>query len=372
MKFLKNFALISLLVLACAPIKTQTTQAVSIFSMGPTIHPNQWLLFNAHTLAAIIVAPIALFYVPYVLFTRHNAAENFVKKQEDIESYSIAIKLNQPKSKQPLKQSFTETDYKTVIKKSLDWAKAHKTRGFRAIFKPSIKLLKDEKFYTLRSVKKSAIPGYSSKNPAFWKNLNKHLTARFELPTSENITHATKIKQGILSGFIWTAVSVLTGIPFIPLATISIPFLALSYHSSAKNFVENPEDIESYAITVKIRQQCKTIKEQNFTNANPNLLIANALMYAKQEQTTNCRVFFEPTIKLVDFEKIYSLRRVTKAKLPKDTATQDLSWQKIESKLTDRLIVPTETITSTPYQGRLAFFGAAMALWIFKPPCILV
>jgi L-asparaginase/Glu-tRNA(Gln) amidotransferase subunit D len=102
------------------------------------------------------------------------------------------------------------------------------------------------------------------------------------------------------------------------------------------------------------------------------LVIAQAIQYAQQEQTADSRVFFEPTIKLVDFEKIYSLRRVTKAKVSKNTAAQDLSWQKIESKLTDRLIVPTKVPTSTPYQGRLAFFGAAMALWILKPPCILI
>ena len=368
MKFLKNFTLISLLLAACISSANQP----ALYPYTYTLHWTTALFFNKHACAAILAAPLALFYVPYVLFTRHNAVKNFIKKQDDIESYSIAIKLNQPKSKQPLEQSFTETDYKTVIKKSLEWAKAHKTQGVTAIFKPSIKLLKDEKIYALRSVKRGTIPGYSSKNPAFWKNLNKHLTARFELPTSENITHATKIKQGILSGFIWTAVSVVFNIPFIPLATLSIPFLALSCHSSAKNFVENPEDIESYAVTVKIRQLGKTIKEQSFTNADPNLLIASALEYAKKEQAADARVFFEPTIKLVDYEKIYSLRRVTKAKLPKDIATQDSSWKKIESKLTDRLIVPTEIVTSTPYQGRLAFFGAAMALWILKPPCILI
>ncbi len=373
MKFLKKFTLIGLLLATCIPAETQTTQTVSIFCMGgPVSHPNAWLLFNSHTIAAIIVAPLALFYVPYVLFTRHNTVENFVKKQEDIQSYSMTIKLDQPNSKQPLKQSFTETDYKTVIKKSLEWAKAHHTPSFKAIFKPSIKLKEDEKNYTLRSVKRSTIPGYSTKNPAFWKNLKKLLTARFELPTSENITHATKIKQGILSGFIWTAVSVLFGIPFIPVATLSLPFLVLSYHASAKNFIENPEDIESYAVTVKIRQHGKTTKEQSFTSPDPKLVIAQALEYAKQEQVTDSRVFFEPSIKLVDCEKIYSLRRITKAKLPKDTAAQDLSWNKLETALVNRLIVPTEIVTSTPYQGRLAFFGAAMALWIFRPPCILI
>ena len=366
MKFLKNLTLISLLLAACIPTETQTVIGafflLSSYSSG--IEP--------HKLAAIIVAPVILFYVPYIFFKRHKKVKHFVKKQKDIESYSIAIKLNQQKSNQLLEQSFTETDSKIVIKKALDWTKAHKFYGLEVTFKPSIKLLNDEKIYPLYSIKSDRFAGYSTKKAAFLEKSKRILTKCFKLPTSENITHATKIKQGILSGFIWTAVSILLGIPFIPLATLSIPFFALSYHSSAKNFVKQPEDIESYAVTVKMRQQCKTIKEQNFTNANPNLLIANALMYAKQEQTTNCRVFFEPTIKLVDCEKIYSLRRITKAKLPKDTAIHDLYWKKIESKLTDRLIVPTEIVTSTTYQSQLAFFGAAMALWILIPPCILV
>ncbi len=376
MKFLKNLTLISLLLAACIPTETQTAPQVhSVWSMGnPTPHPYSWLLFNTHTIAAIIVAPVVLFYVPYVFFTRHKKVENFVKKQKDIESYSIAIKLNQPKSNQLLEQSFTETDYKIVINKALDWTKAHTFPGLRATFKPSIKLLHSEKIYPLRSVKRGIASGYSPKNKktAFWEKSKRILIKRFELPTSENITHATKIEQGILSGFIWTAVSVFFGIPFIPIATLSLPFLALSYHSSAKNFIEQPEDIESYAVTVKIRHQCETIQEQMFTSPDPKLVITQALHYAQQEQTADFRVFFEPTIKLVDYEKTYSLRRITKAKLPKDTATHDLYWKKIESKLTDRLIVPTEIVTSTPYQGRLAFFGAAMALWILKPPCILV
>jgi|GEM_PF-5016376 len=367
MKFLKNFAFISLLLTACIPTETHPA------------HPGHYTMFwtksyflNNHVAAAIIAAPLMLFYVPYVLFTRHNAIENFVKKQEDIESYSIAIKVNQPNSDQALEQFFTETDYKIVIKKALDWAKAHRFPGLRVTFKPSIKLLNNEKMYPLRPVKRGTFPGYSTKKAAFWAKSKQMLTKRFELPTSENITHATKIEQGILSGFIWTAFSVFFGIPFIPAATLSIPFLAFSYHSSAKNFVEQPEDIESYALAVKIRHQCETIQEQTFTSPDPKLVIAQAIQYAQQEQTADSRVFFEPTIKLVDFEKIYSLRRVTKAKVSKNTAAQDLSWQKIESKLTDRLIVPTEIVTSTPYQGRLAFFGAAMALWILKPPCILI
>ena len=372
MKFLKNFVLLGLLMGACIPSDTRTANQPALYPGNYTLHWTTALFFNKHACAAIIIAPIALFYIPYVLFTRHNAAENFIKKQEAIESYSIAIRLNQPRGKQPLEQSFTGLTYKTVIKETLEWAKAHQTPGFTAVFKPSIKLVKNEKLYTLRSVKKSTLPGYSTKNPAFWKNLNKLLTARFKLPTSENITHATKIKQGILSGFIWTAVSVFFGIPFIPLATLSIPFLALSQHSSAKNFVEQPEDIESSIVAVKIRHLCKTIKEQSFTSPDPKLVITQALQYAQQEHIIDSRVFFEPSIKLVDCEKIYSLRRITKAKLSKNSAAQDSSWKKLETALADRLIVPTEIVTSTPYQGRLAHFGAAVALWIAAPPCILI
>ena len=373
MKFLKNFTFIGLLLGTCVPTETRPTNFPR--ALLPLViwssHQKTWII-QPNAFAAMIVAPLALFFIPYVLFTRHNAIENFVKKQEDIESYSMTIKLNQPKSNQLLEQSFTDADYKTVIKKSLDWTKAHNFSRLRATFKPSIKLLHDEKIYPLRSVKRSTVAGYSTQGPVFWKKSKRILTERFELPWAENITHATKIKQGILGGFIWTAVSVLTNIPFIPIATLSIPFLVLSYHSSAKNFVENPEDIERYSVTVKIRHLCKTIKEQSFTNTDPNLLIANALEYAKQEQTVDSKVFFEPRIKLIDHEKIYSLRRITKAKLAKDSATQDLSWQKMKSKLVERLIIPTEIVTSTPYQGRLAFFGAAMALWILKPPCILI
>jgi hypothetical protein len=218
-------------------------------------------------------------------------------------------------------------DYKIVINKALDWTKAHKFPGLRVTFKPSIKLFNDEKMYPLRPVKRGTFAGYSTKKAAFWAKSKQMLTKRFELPTSVNITHGTKIEQGILSGFIWTAFSVFFGIPFIPAATLSIPFLAFSYHSSAKNFVEQPEDIESYSVTVKVRRLCKTIKEQSFTNPDPKLVIAQAIQYAQQEQTADSKVFFEPTIKLVDFEKIYSLRRVTKAKVSKNIATHDLYWK---------------------------------------------
>jgi hypothetical protein len=369
MKFLKNITFISLLLGSCI------SSALDLKLPPPHSQPLHWktaLLFNKHAMAAIIAAPLVLFYIPYAFLTRHKATENFVKNQKDIESYSITVQLNQPHSNQLLEESFAAPDYTTVIKKALDWTKLHNFPGLKAIFKPNIKLWHDEKIYQLRPVKRSALPGYSTKSSVFWKNSKRLLTARFKLPTSTNITHGIKIKQGILSGFVWTAVSVLVGIPFIPFATLSLPFLALSYHSSAKNFVEKPEDIELYSITVKTRYQRRTVQEQHFINTAPDVIIKQAVACVQQPQPLHDRIFFEPHIKLVNSHKTYALRRITKARLPQDPITHTTYWETLEHKLADRLIIPNTVVTSSTYQEKLAFFGAAIALWILFPPLILV
>jgi hypothetical protein len=361
MKFLKNFTLISLLLTACIPAETKPYSLSYSYSL------------RSYGIALVTAVPLALVFIPYVFFTRHNAAENFVKKQEDIESYSITIKTKQPHTTTLREESFTEPDYKTVINKALDWAKTHTTSHSKIDFIPSLKLIADEKTYTLSSVNKCSLAGYSTKKTAHWKLLKRKLTARFKLPTCANNTiHATRIREGIISGFIWTTIAALTGIPFISVAALSIPFFIISSHSSAKNFVEMAEDIESYAITVKVRHLCKTIKEQSFTSPDTKLVITQALLYAQQAQTAGCGIFFEPSIKLVDSEKIYSLRRVTQQILPKDTVLHALYWHKIESKLADRLIVPTRTVISTPYQGKITFFIAALMVWIATPLGILI
>lgn len=370
MKILQHTLFATLLLGNC--ISLAQANPPTLYRGHYTMHwTNTWVL-NNHALAAIIAAPLALVFVPYTLATRHYNAENFVKEQKAIESYSIIIQTQQPYGKSPSEQSFTNSDYKAVVKEALTWAKQHDVPHLKTIFKPSIKLVHDEKIYTLRSIKKYDFPKYSPKKLAHWKKLKRLLIARFKLPTSENQTHGTKIKQGILSGFIWTAVSVLIGVPFIPVATLSIPFLALSYHASAKNFVEKPEDIDLYSLTLKIRSQCKTVHQQHFINPDPLTVITQAVKYAKNTPNLYDRIFFEPHIQLINSEKTYDLRRITKAKLPNNPLSQEMYWHKLEDALANRLIIPTTVVSSTPYQGRLTYFGASMALWILFPPLILV
>ncbi len=359
MKFLKNFTLISLLLVASVPTETKP------FSFSYSL--------NSYGVAAVIAVPLTLVLIPYIFFTRHAAAENFVEKQEDIEFYSITVKTRQPNTKILIEQSFTEPDYKTVINKSLDWAKAYATPSITTIFIPSLKLIADEKTYTFSPIKKCKVPGYSMKKSAHWKPLKRKLTAHFKLPTTcRNTIHATRIREGVISGFAWVFVSALTGIPFISTAALSIPFLCLSYHSSAKNFVEDAEDIELYGIVVKVRQQCKTVQKQSFTGTDPKVVIVQAMEYAQQKQTPGHGISFEPNIKLVDSEKTYALRKVAQPRLPKDTIGHALYWHKLESKLADRLIVPTKTVLSVPYQGRLMYVAAAIGLFVLRPFGILV
>lgn len=121
------------------------------------------------------------------------------------------------------------------------------------------------------------------------------------------------------------------------IATLPYPFN--TWHANAKTYVQQQEEIQSYHLTVKIKQRTKTIKEQSFTAFDYKKVIAKAVHYAQKEQAIGLKVIFKPSIRLVKSWDMYPLGNVVATSLPASPAEQSAYWQQVEKTITNSFYV---------------------------------
>ena len=187
MKTLKNFTLISLLLATCIPTETKP--------MGAHIAPS-----GLELISALIIIPAICFsviYFPYKFLTRHSSVEKFVEFQEDIESYTITLKIRQ-RRKILCELQFTGSDYQKVVREALTYAQSQQSprapkRTFKerftqpapvakvATFSQRIKLFDDETVYNLATSTIRLVTPTKLAETTQWKRLEKKLTQRFRV-----------------------------------------------------------------------------------------------------------------------------------------------------------------------------------------------
>ena len=307
MKILKNFTLIGLLLAGGTPTETKPIASIIIYT------------------GTVFLATVL--YIPYVLFTRHSSARNFVEKQEDIEFYSVTLETKTRTRKTISTEAFSCSDYQTVINNAVRHAQAYvHTPGLKIIITPRIKLLRKNKLYSLCPLIKST----SLNADAFSVSLEKDLTEQFFVPT--------EIKnQG--------------------------PITLCSLRRSVENVANKQADIMSYTITIKIKKHSVVLKEKTFTDSNYVLVITRALEYAQDEQKPALGIVFEPSIKLIKCQENVSLPRIVKASFPKN-------WSSLEKTLSRRFIIPIQPAMT--YKKRLAISSAAFATALLTPWALLI
>ena len=183
MKLIKNFALVGLLLAACIPTETKP--------YGPSA-------FEI-LIVPVLAVPVFCFsciYFPYKFLTRHSCAEKFVEYQEDIETYTIKVKIKQ-RRKVLFEKVFEGPDYQSVIHDALAYAQSHqapsgvsqwkehflksKQTTKVALFAPCIKLVDNKKIYGFSTSTIRLITPTKSAETAQWKKLEKALVKRFRV-----------------------------------------------------------------------------------------------------------------------------------------------------------------------------------------------
>lgn len=378
MKILKNFTLISLLLATCIPTETRPFPAPSlpVLVFGVT----QWIVGGA-------IYFTALGYIPYLFLTRHEAAQNFVKHQDDISSYSIALEARN-NGNISLITCFTGTDYKKVITDALTYLQTEElllqklARTEKLYLTPCITLADEKTTRPLRrfliadckkmrtSHKVPVTPSSDQKLVLDYKRIENNLMYQFKIPRIK--TYASPIRY-VVTGFTCLAYTAWLGLlgassyfTLIPAAIIGIPFLFKNY-SSAQSFVDRQEDIASYSVTVKIKRHVKTIKEQTFSGPDYQTVMNDALLYAHAKQTAGLRTVFKPSITLVDDEQIYPLRNIVKKTLPKKPTHLARYWRRLASSLSDRFIIPNDDSANITNVNRIAYFGLESGVWMLSP-----
>ena len=365
MKFLKNFTLVSLLLMTCIPTKTRPCEVPFVFSVTSII-------------VGGAVGGCALLYIPYLLLSRHDAAQNFVKYQDDISSYLIAIEVRN-NGNMSLIKSFTGSDYKKVIADTLAYLQTEEflskklTKTEKLCLTPCITLADEETMHTLRTIliadhKKMStshkVTITTPNNRCDYKKIEKSLMYQFKIPRIK--TYASPIRYVVAGSTLLLLSEFLGFFTLIPAAIISIP-LFLKHPSSAHKFVDRQEDIASYSITVKIKRHVKTIKEQTFSGSDYQAVMDDALLYAHAEQTAGLRTVFKPSITLVDDEQIYPLRNIVKKTLPKKQTHLARYWRRLASSLSDRFIIPNDDSANITNVNRIAYFGLESGAWMLSP-----
>ncbi len=356
-KFLKNLTLFSLLLATCIPTETRPAPSLPVFVFGVT---------SAFVYSAITYT--ALGYIPFLLLSRHNDARNFIKHQDDISSYSIAIE-SRKKGETSFIHYVTAFTYRQVITDALTYLQTNPSfpeklaKTERLFITPYITLV-DEK--TTQKLLRISIP--SPKNSARildYKKLKKTLIHRFKIPRIK--TYASPVGR-LIVGFTYVAYMAWLGLSsyFTLIPVVMIPLLFKNY-SSAHAFVDRQEDIASYSVTVKIKRHVKTIKEQTFVGTDYQMVMDNALLYAHAEQTAGLRTVFKPSITLVDDEEVYPLRNIVKKTLPKKPIQLARYWRRLAHSLSNRFIIPNDDSANITNVNRIAYFGLESGAWMLSP-----
>ena len=356
MKIIKNFTLINLLILGCIPTEIRPIPSMPAFVFSAT-----------SIITGAAVSFTALVYIPYLIISRHDAAQNFVKHQNSISSYTITVELRNTGKVSSIK-SFTESDYKKVITTTLVYLKTELAfskelaKNEKLFITPRI-TLSDEK--TTQELLKISIPhSRNSARTVNYKEIEKSLIDRLRIPRIK--TYASPIRYVVAGGALLLLSELLGFFSLIPAAIISIP-LFLKHPSSAHKFVDRQEDIASYSVTVKIKRHVKTIKEHTFVGSDYQTVMDDALLYAHAEQTAGLRTVFKPSITLVDDEQIYPLRNIVKKILPKNSSHLARYWRGLARSLSDRFIIPNNDSGNITNLNRIAYFGLESGAWMLSP-----
>jgi hypothetical protein len=356
MKFLKNFTLISLLLIGGIPTETKPAPSMPVFVFSAT-----------SIIVGGAVFYTALGYIPYLLLSRHDAAKNFVKHQDDISSYSIAIE-SRKKGETSLIQYITGSNYQQVISDTLTYLQTEpsfpeKFASAEKLFITPYITLYDEKT-TQKLLRISIVSPKNRGRTLDYKKIKKTLIARFKIPRIKTYTSPIRYMVG---GITLTALSSLFGyFALIPTALISLP-LFFKTPRSAHAFVDRQEDIASYSVTVKIKRHVKTIKEQTFVGTDHTTVMNEALLYAHTEQTTGLRSVFKPSITLVDDGENYPLRKIVKKTLPKKPTQLAHYWRRLAHALSEQFIIPNDDSANITHLNRIAYFGLESGAWMLSP-----
>lgn len=134
-------------------------------------------LFCAFITATSCIS-ISMASLPYPFNTWHANAKTYVQKQEEIQSYSLTVKIKH-RAKTLKEQSFTAFDYKKIIDKALLYAQKEQRPGLKTIFKPSIRLIKNWDRYPLGNVVQKSLPANPTERADYWKQVEQALTDSF-------------------------------------------------------------------------------------------------------------------------------------------------------------------------------------------------
>ncbi len=144
----------------------------------PEISPEAWL--------------ITLITIPFVYWLSEKLAPKYVETQDDIETYSVTVKIKQ-RSKTVAAATFTASDYDDVIEDAIAFAQKEQGENQSLVFKPSITTSRRNS-YSLDAVKKSALSSKPNSSDAYWKQIDRDLTRIFLVPpkaAAPQHTHVT-------------------------------------------------------------------------------------------------------------------------------------------------------------------------------------
>lgn len=347
--------------LSVAITPTNTKPAPSLFVL--VIASTSLIVSNA-------VVNTALVYIPYLWFTRHATAQNFVKNQEDIETYSITLQTRK-NGETVVAQSFTSSNYQTVITETLSYAQKIqpspdiKTKSSKHFFpkaknkkvvllQPCLTLKDDQTRYNLKKFQ-IILPKQPEDVASYWKKIERRLIDSFRLPRIKN--RKSPLRYVLLGTTLITLSGLIGPFSLIPTALIALPLFTHRY-ASVQDFVEYQQDIESYAVIVKIKRHVKTIKGKLFSGPDYHKVMTDALTYAHKEQAPGQRIVMKPRITLVREEKPSNLRNIVKTVLPKSPAKAARYWRRLAQSLANCFVIPNETTTGNiTYLNRMAYFG---------------
>ena len=120
---------------------------------------------------------------------------------------------------------------------------------------------------------------------------------------------------------------------------ITVVFAFWISEKLAPKYVEAQDDIETYSVTVKVKQRFKTVAQATFTASDYDDVIEDAIAFAQKEQGENQSLVFKPSI-TTSKRNSYFLDTVKKSALSSKPDSADAYWKQIDRDLTRIFLVP--------------------------------
>lgn len=146
-----------------------------------TVETTRYIEHEPYHEVTSVEAILTLIAIPLAFLLADTWAKNYVTTQDNIDSYSITVKVKHY-FKTIEEKTFTSSDYDDVVQDALEFAQEEQRKHYSFVFKPNITVIGRSRPYSLDSIRKPRVPSKPKRIEEYWQRLERQLMRTFVVP----------------------------------------------------------------------------------------------------------------------------------------------------------------------------------------------